>query len=99
MAYPVHLEIDYPERLSRGILILRTLFAPLYVGVPHGVCLAVYGIVALILAVIAWFAVLFTGVYPRDLFTIVTKYFRWHSRVHAYLFFMTDQYPPFNGDE
>jgi hypothetical protein len=99
MPYPVHLDIEYPERLSRGILILRTLFSPLYVGIPHGICLAVYGIVVFFIMVIAWVAVLFTGVYPRDLFEITTKYYRWYMRVHAYLSFMTDQYPPFNGDE
>lgn len=99
MPYPVHLSIEYPERLSRGWLILRLLFSPFYVGIPHGICLAVYGIVAMIIMIVAWLAVLFSGVYPPDMFGIVTKYFRWHARVYAYLAFMTDQYPPFNGDE
>ena len=99
MSYPVHLEVEYPEKLSRGILILRLLLSPLYVGVPHGLCLAVYGILVFFIVVASFFAVLFTGWYPRDLFDLVVGFKRWELRVRAYLMFMTDQYPPFSGKE
>jgi len=99
MPYPVNLTVEYPQRLSRGILILRTLFAWLYVGVPHGICLALYGIAAFFATIIAWFAVLFTAKYPKDLYNFVVGYKRWELRVRAYLLFLTDQYPPFSGSE
>lgn len=98
MGYPAQLSIEAPEKLSRGILILRLLFGWLYIGIPHGICLALYGIAVFIVAIIAWFAVLFTAKYPAGLFKFVEGYFRWQWRVNAYWFFMTDKYPPFSGD-
>ena len=99
MAHPAKLEIERPETLSRGILILRLLFGWLYIGIPHGVCLALYGFAVAIALIIAWFAVLFTGKYPEGIFKFVEGYFRWQWRVQAYYCFMTDQYPPFSTDE
>ena len=53
------------------------------------------GVVAAV--VIAWFAILFTGTYPRNLFDYVVGVFRWNNRVTAYAFtLITDQYPPFS---
>ncbi len=49
--------------------------------------------------ILAWFAVLFTGRYPKDLFELVVSYKRWEMRVRAYVLFLTDQYPPFSGKE
>ena len=98
MAYPAQLSVEMPERLSRGILILRTLFGWIYVGIPHGICLVLYGIAAGFAIIIAWFAVLFTGKFPSGLFKFVEGYYRWNWRVTAYSFFMTDKYPPFSGD-
>jgi len=99
MPYPVNLTAEYPERLSRGILILRTLLGVFYVGIPHGICLALYGIVAFFATIAAWFVVLFTGQYPKDLYNLVVGYKRWEARVRAYMMFLTDQYPPFSGAE
>lgn len=99
MPYPIQVTAQYPERLSRGILLLRLLFGPLYVGVPHGFCLAVYGVATVVVMVVAWFAVLFTGNYPRELYDFVLGYKRWELRVRAYLMFFTDVYPPFSGRE
>jgi hypothetical protein len=99
MAYPVHLTIEYPQQLSRAMLIVRLFFGWAYVGIPHGICLAIYGMAAAIAMLIAWFAVLFTGVYPRGLFDFVVGLHRWQTRVSAYLTFMTDQYPPFSNVE
>jgi len=97
MAYPAQLSVETPEKLSRGHLILRILFGWLYIGLPHGVCLALYGIAVFFVAIIAFFAVLFTAKYPPGLFKFVEGYFRWSWRMNAYWFFMTDKYPPFSG--
>jgi hypothetical protein len=99
MAYPARLTVDYPDKLSRGILILRLLFGWLYAGIPHGICLVFYGIAAFVVIIIAWFAVLFTGKYPRGMFDFVVGLYRWQMRVNAYLVFLTDEYPPFSGKE
>ena len=99
MPYPINVTAAYPEKLSRAILILRLFFSSLYVGVPHGVCMAIYGIAVFFALIYAWFAVLFTAKYPRGVFDFVLGLERWQVRVRSYLFFMTDQYPPFNGKE
>jgi hypothetical protein len=97
--YPVKYSVEYPEKLSRGILILRTLLGWIYVGVPHGVCLMLYGIACGVVLFISWWAVLFTGKFPKSLFDFLLGYFRWGARVGAYMSFMTDKYPPFTGKE
>ena len=51
------------------------------------------------MTLIAWFAILFTGKYPRGMFDFVVGLFRWQMRVNAYLLLLTDAYPPFNGKE
>ncbi|MEW6686151.1 MAG: DUF4389 domain-containing protein [Candidatus Edwardsbacteria bacterium] len=99
MPHPAKFSIDYPEKLSRGILILRLLFGWLYVGIPHGVCLALYSIASSIVTFIAWWAVLFTGKYPKGMFDFNVGLYRWMMRVYAYMSFMTDAYPPFSGKE
>ncbi len=95
----VQFEVEYPETLSRGILLLRTFFGWLYVMIPHGIILGLYGIAASVVMFIAWWAVLFTGKYPEGMFRFVEKFLRWMLRVDVYIMFMTDQYPPFNGEE
>ena len=96
---PVKFSVDYPERLSRGILLLKTFFGWVYLGIPHGIILLFYGIAASIVQFIAWWAILFTGVYPKSMFDFVIKCTRWGLRVNAYMCLFTDIYPPFNGDE
>ena len=99
MAYPVRLSVDYPESLSRGTLLLRLFFGWLYAAIPHGICLMFYGLATFVVVIIAWFAVLFTGKYPKGMFDFVVGLYRWQMRVNAYLLFLTDTYPPFNGRE
>jgi hypothetical protein len=101
MAYsPVKFDLEYPEKLSRGKLILKSLFGYFYVMIPHGVILSLYGVAVSVVMFISWWAILFTGKFPRGMFDFVVKYFRWSLRVTAYFpGFMTDAYPPFNGDE
>jgi hypothetical protein len=51
---------------------------------------------ALVIVIVAWFAILFTGRYPRSMFDFVEGVFRWNNRVVGYAFtLVTDQYPPF----
>ena len=96
---PVKFTVDYPEKLSRGLLILKTLFGWIYVGIPHGFCLFFYAIAVYIVMFIAWWAILFTGKYPKGMFDFVLGFWRWSLRVNAYMSNFTDVYPPFNGKE
>jgi len=89
--YPVTYEIDYPEQLNRWLPLVKWLLA-----VPHFIVLAALGIAASVVWVIAFFAILFTGSYPRGLFDFVQGVIRWHDRVLGYaLLLVTDRYPPF----
>jgi hypothetical protein len=96
---PVKFNVEYPRKLSRGKLILKTLFGAIYVGIPHGVVLMLYAVAASIVMFVAWWAILFTGEFPKGMFDFVVKYMRWGLRVSAYMGLMTDVYPPFNGEE
>ena len=96
---PLGFSVDYPERLSRGVLLLRAFLGWLYVGIPHGVILCLYGIAVCVVQFIAWWAILFTGKYPEGMFEFVVKFMRWALRVGIYTSYLTDVYPPFNGDE
>jgi membrane protein YdbS with pleckstrin-like domain len=91
----VHLEVDYPDveqDLNRWLPLVKWLLA-----IPHFIVLFVLSLGAVVVAVIAWFAILFTGRYPRALFNYVVGVFRWGLRVEAYaLLLVTDRYPPFS---
>ena len=91
----VHIEIDYPDvrrDLNRGLALVKWLLA-----IPHYVVLGVLWIGAAIAIVVAWFAILVTGRYPRVLFDYVVGVNRWTLRVSAYAFLLvTDRYPPFS---
>ena len=91
----VHLDLDYPDAehdLKRWMPLVKWLLA-----IPHYVALAVLGVGALLTTVIAWFAILFTGRYPRGMFRYVLGVGRWGLRVEAYAFLLiTDRYPPFS---
>jgi hypothetical protein len=91
----VHLEFDYPDverDLNRWLPLVKWLLA-----IPHLVILFFLGIAAIFAVVIAWFAILFTGRYPRGLFDFVVGVGRWWVRVDAYAFLLvTDRYPPFS---
>ena len=66
-------------------------------AIPHYIVLVFLGIAALVCIVLAWFAILFTGRYPRGLFEFVVGVGRWSVRVSAYAFMLvTDRYPPFS---
>jgi hypothetical protein len=91
----VHLEIDYPDverDLNRWLPLVKWLLA-----LPHYLVLAALWLAAIVAVVIAWFAILITGSYPRRLFDFVVGVGRWTWRVVAYTFLLvTDRYPPFS---
>jgi hypothetical protein len=90
----VHLEVPYPDAkndLNRWLPLVKWLLA-----VPHYIVLFFLYIGLIVVAIIAWFAILFTGRYPRGLFDYVVGVGRWGNRVTAYAFILTtDEYPPF----
>ena len=93
----VHLDLDYPDvpnDLNRWLPLVKWILV-----IPHVVVLMILAILAFFAVVVAWFAILFTGVYPAGLFRFVVGVFRWSLRVEAYAFLMlTDEYPPFRLD-
>jgi hypothetical protein len=90
----VHLELPYPDAqqgLNRWLPIVKWLLA-----IPHYLVLVVLYVVAVLAAIGAWFAILFTGRYPRGIFDYLEGVIRWHNRVVGYaLVLVTDEYPPF----
>jgi hypothetical protein len=89
----VRLDFPYPdaERLERGLPLVKWLLA-----FPHYVVLTFLYIGVFFAVIFAWFAILFTGRYPRGLFDFVEGTLRWGNRVTGYaLTLVTDEYPPF----
>src|SRR5919202_934492 len=90
----VRLELPYPDAdrdLNRWLPLVKWLLA-----IPHYIVLFFLTIGAVVSIVIAWFAILFTGRYPRGIFEFVEGVIRWHNRVLGYAYILvTDEYPPF----
>jgi hypothetical protein len=90
----VHLDFPYPDvprELNRWLPLVKW-----FLAIPHYVVLFFLGIAAFVAVVVAWFAILFTGRYPRGLFDFVEGVIRWSNRVTGYaLILVTDRYPPF----
>jgi hypothetical protein len=91
----VRLELPYPDArqdLNRWLPLVKW-----FLAIPHYIVLFFLSIAALVSVIVAWFAILFTGRYPRGLFDFVEGVFRWWNRVSGYAFlFVTDRYPPFS---
>ena len=91
----VHLDYDYPDAardLNRWLPLVKVLMA-----IPHFVVLAFLNIAAVFVVILVWFAILFTGGYPRGMFDFVEGVLRWDNRVIGYaVTLVTDKYPPFS---
>jgi hypothetical protein len=91
----VHLDYDYPDAardLNRWLPLVKW-----FLAIPHYIVLALLNIVAVVGVIVAWFAILFTGKYPRSIFDFVAGVLRWNNRVLGYAFtLVTDRYPPFS---
>ena len=89
----VRLDVEYPDarQLNRWLPLVKWLLA-----IPHYIVLFFLYVVALLAVIGAWFAILFSGRYPRAIFDYVEGVLRWHNRVVGYaLILVTDRYPPF----
>lgn len=91
----IHLKLVYPDvqkELGRGMPLVKW-----FLAIPHYIVLAFLSIAVFVVWIIAWFAILFTGRYPRSLFYFVVGVMRWALRVQAYAFLLiTDKYPVFS---
>jgi hypothetical protein len=89
-AYPVHLEVDYPQQIARWRPLVHWLLV-----YPAAIAMYVLVLIGYLAALVAWFAILFTGRYPQGLFNAVVVSLRWALRVNTFQYWMTEQYPPF----
>ena len=89
-AYPATLEIDRADRIANWRPIVQWLLA-----IPHFIVLYVLGVVAEVVAIIGWFAIVFTGKLPEGLANLVCLYVRYNNRAVAYAGFLREEYPPF----
>ena len=89
--YAVTYDVDYPEKLSRWLIFVKWFLALL-----HQIALYILGFVALVAEIIAWFAIIITGRFPRGLFNYVVGVMRWYLRVSAYTSLMSDKFPPYS---
>ena len=94
----VHIEIPYPDAkkdLNRWLPLVKW-----FLAIPHYIVLFFLGIATVFVVIIAWFAILFTGRYPKGFFDFVVGVMRWSLRVMAYAALLTtDRYPPFTLGE
>jgi Domain of unknown function (DUF4389) len=90
----VHLDFPYPDvprELNRWLPLVKW-----FLAIPHYIALFFLGIGFFVAIIIVWFAILFTGRYPKPLFDFIEGVIRWKNRVIGYaLILVTDQYPPF----
>ncbi len=89
--YPVVFEAAGPGELSRWLIFVKWLLV-----IPNMIVYLFVAIAALFVGSIAWFAILFTGKYPRGMFDFAVGSMRWAARMNAYSYLWTDQYPPFS---
>ena len=92
-SYPVTYDVQYPGELSRWKIFVKWLLA-----IPHLVILYALGAAAGVVTFIAFFIILFTKRYPKELFDFVVNVNRWTENVYAYVFLMRDEYPPFSWE-
>lgn len=92
-AYPAALTVEPPEKIANWRPIVQWILA-----IPHLIVLEVLGIVASVVALISWFAILFTGKLPEGLAGVQALYLRYINRTYIYAGFLVEEYPPFSFD-
>lgn len=92
--YPVILTIPRPEKTSRLKMIFR-----FFLMIPVLVFGWLYSIPVCFVMFVAFWAILITGMYPRNMWDYVSRYFRFSTNINVYYMLLTDVYPPFNGRE
>ena len=92
-ADPAIVQYRQQEELSRGLLLVKWLIL-----LPHYIVLSLLGIAVGVVHLVAAFAILFTGAWPEGMRRFVIGYYRWSERVYAYLYMLSDEYPPFSLD-
>lgn len=93
----IKFDVPYPENISRGNTLIKFFFGWLYVALPHGFVLFFRLIAMSFVSFIAFWVVLITGEFPKQMHDFITGTFRWSTRVKLYLGYMIDRYPPFTG--
>ena len=91
-SYPAELVLDVPE----GERDRLTVAFRLILAIPHLLAVWVLGIAWFFTTIVAWFAILITGRYPKGLYDFSVGVLRWNTRVEAYLLRLDDAYPPFS---
>ena len=91
--YPVTFGAVYQEKMSR-----LTTFFRLILVIPHAVVLYFLSIAMGVVTFIAWWAILFTGKYPKGMWEFSVGITRWSTRVNGYMYLLTDKYPPFSTE-
>ena len=90
----VHLDYDYPDvtrDLNRWLPLVK-----IFLAIPHFIVIGLLDLAAIVVVIVAWFAILFTGSYPKGIFDFVQGVIRWNNRVIGYaVTLVTDRYPPF----
>ena len=92
-SYPVTYDVEYPAELSRWLIFVKWLLA-----IPHLVILYLLTIALSVVTFIAFFAILFTKRYPRELFDFAVNINRWTENAYAYIYLLRDEYPPFSWE-
>ena len=91
--FPLEYDVEYPEELSRWLIFVKWLLVIPHLVVVYGLLVAWY-----VVTIFAFFAILFTGRYPREMFEIAVNLNRWYANVFTYVFLLRDEYPPFSWD-
>jgi len=89
--FPLRFDVEYPENLNRWLIFVKWLIA-----IPHYVVLQILWLIAFLFWFIGWFAILFTGRFPRGMFDFIVGVMRWNYRVSGYTSLLRDEFPPYS---
>jgi hypothetical protein len=90
--YPLRFDVEYPEQLNRWLVLVKWILV-----IPHVLIVYALLFVVTVIQIIAFFAILFTTRYPRELFDFVVNVYRWQANLFAYAGLQRDEYPPSRG--